>query len=441
MPSPAPLNLSGRGSATSGHYGTPSPVQRSYGTNNFTTSPSPVSSRDHFDERHDGPQTNSYNQIADPYSDMGNVSEGALVHHSSNYGMAPVPPTLVPGIDPQLSQEITMRIHEDRRQERRYTQPDSMVAPTRGRQYSEPPAAYSVQPLSHGHHHRESRSYGVGYTNRSTTPSGAANNADMRRHSPSPNPSHNIRRKSVSPAPPQEGRRASGIPFGPDSYDELNPSIVSAKEEVKSTEYTNAYGKIVTADGREVDPSDHLPMDTWAPEPEPKQPIKPEPVTSSRSSLAGVQPMPPSGRRQIRISTRPQSMAVLPSTYMIQDVEQSLVPSSGRNRLQKKNHRVSVMPAPAPNSNPLGPATSHQRNSTPPTALVRAGTFDYENYGPPYGVPRGAYVAAPPVPAKIPLMSGGMGPATGGGHDDWALMDEMSRIDIGTGRSRRHGGY
>ena len=94
---------------------------------------------------------------------------------------------------------------------------------------------------------------------------------------------------------------------------------------------------------------------------------------------------------------------------------------------------------------PLGPATSHQRNSTPPRALVRASTFDYENYAPPsYGAPRSGHGNGPPIPAKVPMMSGGMGPVDAQeprGSEDWALMEEMSRIDIGTGRARRRLAY
>ncbi|KAJ8130789.1 hypothetical protein O1611_g2839 [Lasiodiplodia mahajangana] len=122
--------------------------------------------------------------------------------------------------------------------------------------------------------------------------------------------------------------------------------------------------------------------------------------------------------------------------------------STGRNRLQKKNHRASALPAPISSSpGPLGPATAHQRNSTPPRALVRASTFDYENHGPPfdsdYGVARTGYGSGPPIPAKVPMMSGGLGPSASAprGSEEFALMEEMSRIDIGTGRSRRHGRY
>ena len=42
------------------------------------------------------------------------------------------------------------------------------------------------------------------------------------------------------------------------------------------------------------------------------------------------------------------------------------------------------------------------------------------------------------------MMSGGMGPMESQdrrGSEEWALMEEMSRIDIGTGRARRRLAY
>jgi hypothetical protein len=126
-------------------------------------------------------------------------------------------------------------------------------------------------------------------------------------------------------------------------------------------------------------------------------------------------------------------------------------------------------------SSPLAPLPHHQDNFTPPRTLVRASTFDYpsENHAPMYGsspgessraMTRGGY-SAPPIPAKVPLaiagppvMSGALPVSRSGGgsgsYDEWGgstrggggeltLIEEMRRIDIGTGRSsRRHGhGY
>lgn len=456
VPSTAPLNLHGHGSVAYEQQ-SPSPLQSierydGYGNN---TSPSPLSSEDYSQALTHVPRSQTYHmdhyqmdQHQMNHYQMQPAGTGNQVAGAIDYSPSGVPPTLVPGVDPNSTPEMSALVHQDRRQERRYTQPSQMVVVhSRGRQHSEPPSHYAANYAPHGHP-ASSRSYEraqIAYSSGPNTPSGATESLDHRRISPSPSAHHVIKRKSVSPAPPpSEPRRSSGVPFGPDSYDAFNPSV-SASREDSNGNYTNVDGKIVTPDGREVDPSDHLPMDTWAPEPEPKKTAALT-ETRARPALTGAQPMPASGRRQIRVAARPQSMALLPPVQATQ--EPTGPRSAGRNRLQKKNHRASALPAPlsAP-PNPLGPATAHQRNSTPPRALVRASTFDYENQGPPFsndfGVARTGHGSGPPIPAKVPMMSGGLGPSMSmpQGSEELSLMEEMSRIDIGTGRARRHGGY
>ncbi|KAI0024222.1 hypothetical protein F4780DRAFT_652258 [Xylariomycetidae sp. FL0641] len=429
VPSPAPLNLRGRASF-------------------YSTSPSPMAPADYSQAM--TPVSRPYRSHADSYSTRPSEMESNHGHSASVPALPPVPATLVPGIDPLVAREISERFHEERQLERRYTQSDLVGIPPRGRQQGSPPSQYAAHHPPLGHRPTNSRSFDrslIGYPGAPNTPTGPARPPTRQRVSPSPSGRPTIRRKSVSPAPPHppESRRLSGVPFGPDSYDALNPSIASSKED-SSKEYTNADGKIVTADGREVDPSDHLPMESWAPEPEPKKPTT-SPDTRSRPSPVGAQPMPPSGRRQLRVAPRPQSMAGLPTHPIPMDLVPSPT-STGRNRLQKKMHRVSAQAAPSSaGASPLGPATPHKRNSTPPRALVRASTFDYENYDSPFnagpGGARAGYGSGPPIPAKVPMMSGGLGPSgeSPRGGEEWALMQEMSRIDIGTGRARRHGGY
>ncbi|KAI2625830.1 hypothetical protein GGR54DRAFT_593095 [Hypoxylon sp. NC1633] len=444
--SPAPLNLGGRGSAASGHYTSASlQSQQQYDPNGYSPSPSPMGQEDY---------SQALTLASRPYPRQ---SDRSLSYPSelednqlqlqtpSNYDLPLVPPTLVPGVDLSLTREISDRFNENRNQGRRYTQPAPMSTPTRGRQQSEPPSNFVVRYSPNGHHPSSSRTYDrspVAYSGGPTAPSGPTPVPGPRGVSPNPSVTHTIKRKSVSPAPlPSDGRRLSGVPFGPDSYDALNPSVASSKELSKSSEYTNAKGKIVTPDGREIDPSDHLPMDTWAPEPEPKKPSEHLALElRSRPVPVGAQPMPPSGRRPPRGATRPHSAIMASASYTTPELTPSPPASTGRSRLQKKAPHVPALPAPISSGpSPLGPSTSHQRNSTPPRALVRASTFDYENHGP--GAARSGYGSAPPIPAKIPMMSGGLGPTHGRGEEDWALMEEMSRIDIGTGRARRHGGY
>ncbi|KAJ1326356.1 C2 domain-containing protein [Microdochium nivale] len=471
-PNSAPPNTGGHGSAASNRYqNSPSPLaieSASHDSSDYQSMSNAIVPRGYSHASMSSSPAPEYSH--DSYVPQGNELALRGRQRSADFSATSIPATLIPGFDPSM-QEIADRIYDDRRRERRYTQPapaSAIPTPTRGRPHEESHTQYNSYASPHGHYHGDTRVYGRSppvYGGEATSHSAAPVAAQRYREvSPAPNPSHTIKRKSVSPAPPPagdrgDGRRLSGIPFGPDDYDELNPSVVSAKDATMlAHQYTNPQGKIVTNDGREVDPSDHLPEDTWAPEPEPKNPLQAE-EPRARAALSGAHPMPASNYKNIRVTVRPHSMAPMPSRAMaplaIMDRESPapLPPTSaGRNRLQKKQqHRDSAPPAPVlSGTSPLGPASAHHHNSTPPRSLVRASTFDYENHMVPYNASQGAartgYGNAPPIPAKIPVMSGGRGPisyepgppANGG---DWALVQELSRIDLGSGRARRHGGY
>ncbi|KAI3396901.1 hypothetical protein diail_11514 [Diaporthe ilicicola] len=455
-PSPAPLSLRGRGSAPPAHYtGSPASGHRHQGASmDHAQSDPSLSLRAH--SYHAAPQSvyESQPQIGyAPYrGGSGQELEDTQVRGpdgSMRFALPSVPASLVPGVDPGLSLEISHRINEDRRHEGRYSQlppgsqPTALAAASaRGRQMTEPPPSYGAPQPRHGSHDSQQ-----GFDRRGLSPN------------PSPNGQHTIRRKSISPAPVPEGRRLSGVPFGPDDYDALNPVLsTSAPKEPIRLEYDEIDGKIITHDGKEIDPSDHLPMDTWAPEPEPKG-KKPSDSTSSRSALSGPQPIPPSGRKPLRVrEVRPTSTAAIPPAKYISPEssrQQLPPPNTGRNRLQKKSNRSSAMPVVMSGANgsgpgPLAPLPQAQDNYAP-RPLGRSSTYDYENHAPPpmYDTSPGSYArdhsaSAPPIPAKIPLSSGpgSFVPMNRGGYGDFggenALMEEMSRIDIGTGRARRH---
>ncbi|RMZ85429.1 hypothetical protein DV737_g751, partial [Chaetothyriales sp. CBS 132003] len=101
----------------------------------------------------------------------------------------------------------------------------------------------------------------------------------------SPNAAHSVPRKSISPHPQAQAERSGmgTVPFSPDSYDVLIPdpsggptrnlSIKDEREVARQNEVDKLkdQGPIIGNDGRVIDPSDHLPSDTWAPEPERKQ--------------------------------------------------------------------------------------------------------------------------------------------------------------------------
>lgn len=528
-PTPAPLNLSGRGSAASGQYSASrvSPQPSSVDMNGYGGASSMVSSssadygasyrssRDSMDRtneyhpptrtspamepsngyRHSPQPNNQHSDVGSHYrspsysepfesnleddpslstalvprkaflesSQYGNRDQNELadtqIVKASTYSLPSVPPSLVPGVDPALAREVSDRMYEERRLERQQTIQNMATPPqTRGRSdvaafanNTGSPAAYNGSYNSPVYDSRTSNGYsGVQHT--PTRSRGIS-------RSPGPSPNHAIRRKSVSPVPPPaEHRRHSGVPFGPDSYEAFNPAFVN--NDIKGPQDEVFDGKIITHDGREVDPSDHLPMESWAPEPEPREGRSGSFDAQGYDSPRGSQPPPPGGRRQLRIAGRPQSMAA-PMSY--NDVQPRTPPapgSAGRNRLQKKTNRMSALPAstsPA-GSSPLAPISSHNYNTdasgfTPPRPS-RASTWDYpsENDVPHYdSSPGRAMGSGPVIPPKIPIptMSGALvttGNSRNGNYagegEDWALMEEMRSIDIGAGRSRRrYGGY
>lgn len=394
----------------------------------YPASVSPMSAGDYPSSR--GPSPQKEHGQRPSYRDVYESNHG---RNASSHGIPAPPSSLAHSVDPRLSRDISERIHEERRYDDRY---GGHAASGRGRQWSEPPPTYGhgrgPSPQTHQSPSYDRRTSGVTY-------SGGPEDMNARRSrqietSPTPNSQHRIPRKSVSPAPlASEHRTLSDMPFGPDSYDALNPSMVSSRSShsAATPEPRDPNAKIISHDGREIDPSDHLPMESWAPEPEPRPSSRHEVETRSRPSLAGAQPMPQSGRRAGR-SSRSESM---PAQQSYGYEEPRTPASGGRNRLQKKAGRTSaVSPSASSPLAPISPDNFQDRQSpyTPTRHSARGGAYEYanENHAPAH------YGSGPPIPAKVPLpvMSGANGA-------DRLLAEEMQRIDIGTGRSRRRGGY
>ncbi|KAI9759672.1 MAG: hypothetical protein M4579_002149 [Chaenotheca gracillima] len=292
-------------------------------------------------------------------------------------------------------------------------------------------------------------------------------------------------RKSVSPQPPQMEfeRRLSGVPFSPDAYDALNPNATSPGNSERGSRYQTpdqprqpathdlresvSNERIIGHDGREIDPSDHLPSDTWAPEPEKKTPQKAtraEAARSSRASPQGAQPMPSMGRRVPREpAPRPHSISATPVYAHNSEphTPASAGASASRNRLQKKlRMHTTTSGLGNTNSSPLASYDSSPAVATPasaPRSLPRNPQSDRvlrerENYlgghshgyaSSPYGgsaggspgmAARGSPMggagfsgspsSGPPIPAKVPLSKG---------REDYsALSEEMKNIEIGS---------
>ncbi|OAG44318.1 hypothetical protein AYO21_01314 [Fonsecaea monophora] len=307
-----------------------------------------------------------------------------------------------------------------------------------------------------------------------------------------PNSNHSIPRKSITPTFPNSDDRnqISSVPFGPGSYDVLNPATGSTSVDVafnapedsvemarqKAADKLRDQGPIIGNDGRVIDPSDHLPSDTWAPEPERKQ-RKPEHVIRIRT------------REEVRAhnrtgsspaSARPHSIAASPyqgspNAPMSSSYQTSTPPStapaspqvetpSGRNRLRKQmpNRPLPTQPYPNPQAGPVAQngasseraSPSNQRytiHSSPGSgSLQRSPAPEYQapsassysphgGYGPPpgpqYQLEYSPLPANPPMGGSLPESGGyGGGPSYDG---ESSLALELSRIDIGPSRMPR----
>jgi hypothetical protein len=460
VPSPAPLNLSGRGSVASGRnsISTPSSQQAMHqysNSNGYNAADSQSSIRDRSQTANSMSSRTSYNTIPQQHQILQKPSRNQPTEFEADYGLPTVPPTLVAGMDPMIAQEIQERIYDERRESFNNHGPSPM---SRG-SYEEP-SHYQQPPRQEFDSYQQHAM--VPYA-----PSAAPSSYDERQgrysnttgtvvHKPrgvSPDPRVPAR-KSVSPSPalPEEARRLSGIPFGPDSYNALNPKIsgsvstpsLSARYDVQAADKD---AKIITHDGREIDPSDHIPESNYAPLLESKGSKYASQMPDRNYRTPPASSQPGSGRKQLKVVARPVSMATPPSgpaVYMGTGPNDPLS-NTGRNRLQKKSNRMSATPV--PNSSPLAPALPYQSNSYTARSAARLNTASYDsnanyNPSPSYGGSYRGNAGPPTIPAKVPMrMDSGPPPLQYSGADAWTLLDEMKNIDLGNGRSRRRGHY
>ncbi|KAL9098924.1 MAG: hypothetical protein Q9163_005500 [Psora crenata] len=370
--------------------------------------------------------------VHSPYTPLKPGRSGSPIRDSCQS----LPPSLVPGYEPSVAVDESGRMsHEKHRNVRQ--------------QYAIPPAPPYQQETATVPQARPSGVHGdvdAGHERR--IHHNSAHTWERRAASSDP---RTPLRKSVSPQPnpaPGEQRR-SELPFSPESFDALNPNMGSAAEVNKigarydtpdrareaSIQHDRGVkdedAPIIGSDGRIIDPSDHLPTDTWAPEPEQKAPRKgPEITLRFRHSPQGAQPMPSAGRRSL-VEGRPNAMSSANYTYS----SNHSPTSTARARLQKKSRGNMVQPG----SSPIAPTVS---TSIPPrSAMPRASTTDYPlrehhqssgKHGSVTIYGNGSHEDnPPPVPGKIPLRSGQ------GDYDKDSLSEEMSRIDIGVGGGQR----
>ncbi len=423
IPATAPLNIrSGRGSIPASPL---SQVQSNSRTS--CPSPSPSTSQSYQPYSNPAPSVSSrtsFGQLGDPRSQS----------PTRDYGQS-MPPSLVPGYEPSIAEDESDRIMHEQRMSSRH-------------RYSEPPVPdYHQSPAQQG-------PIPAAQPRPQLLPRNIQNVHDRRAHRSSapiipqaanPDPRTPMR-KSVSPQPgsaPIE-RPRSEIPFSPDSFDAYNPSLKAAASvndlgaryntPEQATEATRQHerqeklgdGPIIGSDGRIIDPSDHLPTDTWAPEPEQKPVRKgPEVTIRFRQSPRGAQPLP-SAKRPLLNEVRPQAASMPIYAHSREDTPPT---SAGRARLQKRSPAVTGQGA----SSPIVPTLNTTSRSSPLRPSVAEYPLrEHDNYGEYNSSPTyGRNNIPPPLPGKVPI---------GAPQEDWgtsALSEEMRRIDIGVGGGQR----
>ena len=434
---PPPLNIRNGRASVGG-----SPLSQAHSNVSYPgyQSTSPIHSQSYSNPAHSVSSRTSYSQLGNPRSQS----------PVRDYG--PTPPSLVPGYEPSIAEDESERITHENRMSARQQYADHPLL--QHQQAPSPVAQTRPQPLPQ--FHQAPAPAPVVQTRPQPTPRSVQNVQDRRAHrssaptinprTVSPDPRTPIR-KSLSPQPgsaPAE-RRQSGIPFSPDSFDAFNPSLndansinptgpgyntpEQAQEAYREHERQKKLGDgpIIGSDGRIIDPSDHLPTDTWAPEPEQKKPKKgPEVTIRFRQTPRGAQPLPSATRPPLS-EVRPHSI----STPIYAHSPDNRSPNSGgRNRLQKKTQGAMAQPA----SSPIIPTL----NTTPRSSPLRPAVSDqplreHENYGgygssPTYARGSPGNIP-PPVPGKVPINAA---------QEDWnTLSEEMRRIDIGVGGGER----
>jgi hypothetical protein len=260
-----------------------------------------------------------------------------------------------------------------------------------------------------------------------------------------------VTRKSVSPRPTSsDGRGGSSIPFSPDSYISLNPNASRTPSRDPSPAYDSplqardaavrakveamrdAEQPIIGDDGREIDPSDHLPTDTWAPEPERKN-RKPEviirfkhsprPTSRGNDAPSTRSSGPPRVGFRSETTTYPSDRPVKYTPTHVQASPGSMVRTPPRPDYSRERSD-SYAQSRAYNTPTSVDRPRSSRGSVSPSPSSRSPLYDY--------------TAGPPIPNKLPVTGGNpsypvmSGNSNGGNVRMDALSRELSTIDIGS---------
>lgn len=218
-------------------------------------------------------------------------------------------------------------------------------------------------------------------------------------------------RKSVSPRGSMSGSVPSAVPFSPDSFDVHNPNTPGSETSPSRT------GPIVGWHGQEIDPSDHLPVEAWAPEPEKKTPTKTYGLGRDRDFGPRT---PDTGGRISKDTvinfTRKQQAEPEPAPAPAPTSTSGKI----RAKLVKKSAANSPVATTPPNRGSFSSVPSPYEQQQYSPSFTHGSPAGASRQNSPYGPPS--------LPPKVPL--GQYEPD----HDPDALSREISSIDIGTSR-------
>ncbi|KAJ5115124.1 hypothetical protein NUU61_000883 [Penicillium alfredii] len=348
-----------------------------------------------------------------------------------------VPPSLVAGFETEGG--LDKPAFEDRANRRRTTHFDDemMISQPPVSAPVSAPAPYEapVYPLRTSPHPAEERPGSMGGRGASASP-------DTRI----------VARKSVSPRPSSgNDRGSSAVPYSPDSYDNLNPhasrSVVSrgpsppyespsqTRDIVRAeSEPTRDAAPIIGDDGREIDPSDHLPTDTWAPEPERKN-RKPEVIIrfkhSARPTSRGNDtPSRSAGPPRVGFRTTPDT-----GSYSADRPSKRYTPTHEHPGAES----VDRTPPRADRGHESYGGYTHSRGYSTPTSADRPRSSHRGSVSPSPSShsPLYDYSTGPPIPSKVPISAAPSYPVTSSNPNSGnpgmdALSRELKTIDIGS---------
>jgi hypothetical protein len=379
------------------------------------------------------PQPNSRSSVPHLPSSMSTSSHRDRYQEPSSMGTSPsMPASLVAGYEPQESSETAAL---ERSALRRSTHWDDEMM------ISQPPAPVPVPaPVHYDAPVYPLRTSPRPIEQRPTSSRGGSVSPDVRA----------VTRKSVSPRPSSSDvGGGSSIPFSPDSYISLNPNAShppsrgpspaydtpsQARDAVirgKTEPHRDVDHPIIGDDGREIDPSDHLPTDTWAPEPERKN-RKPEviirfkhsprPTSRGNDSPSSRSTGPPRVGFRTETTTYPSDRPVQYTPTHVHASPGALVRTPPRPDYARERSD-SYTRSRAYNTPTSVERPRSSRSSVSPSPGSRSPLYDYSS--------------GPPIPSKVPITGGSPSyPVMSGNPNGNVRMDALSRelstIDIGS---------